>query len=168
MARPSAQARPEAREMLPQGRSSTRGGQGRQAPRADRVPSAGRHKAVPGFPWVSLVLAGALGASLLAGVLLGRPHDLWRSGFSLWLLLCAIALVAFALDKWLALRRWRRVPEWALLALTATGGWMGAWAGRAWFDHKTIKPSFVLRFWLASAWATLLWSAVLAGLLRSG
>ena len=71
MARSSAQTRPEAREVLPQARSSARGGQGRQAPRADRASSAGRHKAVPGFPWVSLVLAGALGASLLAGVLLG-------------------------------------------------------------------------------------------------
>lgn len=122
---------------------------------------------MPSFPWLHLLMAGALGASLLGGVLLGRPHDLWRSAVSLWLVLCALAWLAYGLDKGLARLGWRRVPEAWLLALAACGGWAGGWAGRAWFEHKTVKPSFVRRFWLASAWSVALWALVSWAVLAS-
>jgi uncharacterized membrane protein YsdA (DUF1294 family) len=62
----------------------------------------------------------------------------------------AFAFLAFGLDKWNSRRNARRIPESTLLALTAAGGALGAWAGMRAFRHKTVKTSFRLRFYGAA------------------
>src|SRR4051812_35195529 len=65
--------------------------------------------------------------------------------------LVGVNTAAFALygfDKRRAVRQGRRVPEAALLALAATGGSIGAYAGMGFFRHKTLKGSFRTLFWL--------------------
>ncbi len=74
-------------------------------------------------------------------------------------LLCAINLVAFlamGVDKWCAMRNWRRIPEKNLLLLAAVAGAPGIWLGARLFRHKTIKQPFRTRLVLASC-ANLLW-----------
>ena len=68
------------------------------------------------------------------------------SGFhALLLYLALINLAAFALfgiDKSLAVRGQRRIPERTLLWTAALGGSAGALAGMLLFHHKTRKPRF--------------------------
>lgn len=60
----------------------------------------------------------------------------------------AINLATFAmfgLDKALAQREVRRIPESILLCLALLGGTAGAYAGRSLFRHKTLKQPFSTR-----------------------
>jgi len=47
------------------------------------------------------------------------------------------AFIIYALDKWLAGKNFRRVPEKLLLLLAIIGGSVGAWSSMLLFRHKT-------------------------------
>lgn len=61
-----------------------------------------------------------------------------------------ITFATFALDKWKAERRRRRIPESWLLALAAFGGALGAWMAMNVLRHKSQKRSFQWRLILAT------------------
>jgi uncharacterized membrane protein YsdA (DUF1294 family) len=87
----------------------------------------------------------ALVAVLILGGLLA-----WLTGWSwsiFWIWLLAVNLVTFILygfDKAQAKRNGLRVPEIVLHGLALAGGFLGGWAGRALFRHKTQKGMFTL------------------------
>lgn len=56
-----------------------------------------------------------------------------------------VTFAMFALDKALAQREVRRVPESTLLWLALLGGTPGAYAARSLFRHKTRKQPFSTR-----------------------
>jgi len=68
------------------------------------------------------------------------------------------AFVAYGWDKRQARRGGWRVPELVLHGLALIGGVVGAWAGRAFFRHKTQKPVFLVVLIVASV----LWVAIVA------
>lgn len=74
-----------------------------------------------------------------------------------------VTALLYGLDKLLAPRSGRRVPELVLLTLTLLGGVGGAWIGMLFFRHKTLHNTF----WLTLILATAL-HAALAWLLISG
>lgn len=66
-----------------------------------------------------------------------------------WLMsITLVAFLTYGYDKVIAGSDRTRVPESVLLALTFTGGTIGALAGRSLFRHKTIKASFRRQLWL--------------------
>ena len=85
----------------------------------------------------------------IAGAILLSQYS--RSLGWVWAWLIAINVITFATfgyDKAISASELTRVPEWVLLALTFTGGTLGALLGRLVFRHKTVKASFRLKFWL--------------------
>ena len=72
----------------------------------------------------------------------------------------AVALAAFFVDKRLARRRARRVPEATLILLALLGGFAGGAVGIVLFRHKTRKPGFLIRFDAASVVAIAAWLAL--------
>lgn len=58
------------------------------------------------------------------------------------------AFIAYGIDKRRAIRRQYRVPEESLHWLQILGGFVGAYAGQRFFNHKIKKHSFMLRFWI--------------------
>ena len=69
------------------------------------------------------------------------------------LCLASTGIVTFALygfDKMQAKRDGGRVPEMILHLLTIAGGFIGGWAGRLVFRHKTRKPVFLIVLTLAT------------------
>ena len=54
------------------------------------------------------------------------------------------AFVLMGVDKWKAVRRWRRVPERALLLWCALLGALGGWLGIQVFRHKIRERKFTL------------------------
>ena len=58
-----------------------------------------------------------------------------------------VTFAAFGYDKAMARSKRTRVPEMVLLALTLSGGTIGALIGRVVFRHKTRKVSFRRQFW---------------------
>lgn len=88
---------------------------------------------------------------------------IWRYGAYFLLLELALSVasfVAYGIDKRLAQRQSSRISEKTLHTIDLVGGWPGGWLGRRTFHHKTIKRSFVVRFWL-----TVLAHLVVVGLL---
>src|SRR5688572_22904527 len=72
----------------------------------------------------------------------------WKPWLANWLL--AVNLLAFgyyAVDKALAQRSLRRIPEVVLHALALCGGSPAAFLAMWVFRHKTIKTSFRILFW---------------------
>lgn len=66
-----------------------------------------------------------------------------------WLvILNGVTFAAFGSDKKKAIDGLRRTPEIDLLILAAVGGVIGAYAGRAYFRHKTRKQPFSNRLHL--------------------
>jgi uncharacterized membrane protein YsdA (DUF1294 family) len=60
-----------------------------------------------------------------------------------------LAFAVYAKDKAAAKAgRWR-TPESTLLVLALACGWPGALLAQQWLRHKTNKPGFLARFWLA-------------------
>jgi len=53
------------------------------------------------------------------------------------------AFLAFAVDKWKAVRARRRIPEKTRLLAALLAGAPGAWLGARVFHHKTSKRSFL-------------------------
>ena len=79
-----------------------------------------------------------------------------------------VAFCAFGLDKWFARRGSRRISERRLLLLALCCGGLGAWLGAKTFRHKTRKPSFLWRLYLALAINVLAASAALWLYLKEG
>lgn len=82
---------------------------------------------------------------------------LWWVGLSpllAWIAAWSIpAFAMYGIDKRQARRDGWRVPEGVLHGLAFVGGVPGAWAGRAWFHHKTQKPVFLVVLVMATiAW----------------
>ncbi|WP_162842985.1 DUF1294 domain-containing protein [Neisseria animalis] len=63
----------------------------------------------------------------------------------------AISFFLYRRDKTAAVRQQRRIPENALHTADLLGGWVGAWAARHRYRHKTAKTSFITVFWLSVA-----------------
>lgn len=75
---------------------------------------------------------------------------LWRPppGVALvYLVLSAVAFVAYAIDKSAARRGARRTPESTLHLLALLGGWPGALLAQQFLRHKSTKASFRAVFW---------------------
>src|SRR5262245_46844811 len=99
---------------------------------------------------------------LLLLLLLIRPAWGWGWIAGLWLL--SVNLVTFGYygyDKRQARRAGPRVPEVVLHGLAIGGGTIGAYAGMAFFRHKTIKGPFRLVFWVVAVMQLLLIGAVI-------
>jgi uncharacterized membrane protein YsdA (DUF1294 family) len=78
----------------------------------------------------------------------------WIAFTSVW------AFLLFGFDKWRAGHtRRRRVAESSLCLLSAIGGWPGALLGIVVFRHKSSKPSFLFKFFLA----LVVWAALVVG-----
>lgn len=59
-----------------------------------------------------------------------------------------IAFVLMVYDKHLAKTKKQRISERTLLALVLFGGAIGSGFGMLFFRHKTVKKSYLLKFWL--------------------
>jgi uncharacterized membrane protein YsdA (DUF1294 family) len=68
-----------------------------------------------------------------------------------------IAVAAFWLDKRLAVRGARRIPERTLHLIELFGGWPGALLAQRIFRHKRGKPGFYLVTWLIVALHVAAW-----------
>jgi uncharacterized membrane protein YsdA (DUF1294 family) len=89
------------------------------------------------FALAAIVLGAALVVAL--GLLLrGHWYLDWLLGWS------ATAFLAYGWDKRQAIRGGVRVPEIVLHGLALVGGVLGAWAGRAYFRHKTLRTDFLV------------------------
>ena len=74
-----------------------------------------------------------------------------------WLIVITlVAFLTYGYDKAIAGSDRTRVPEKVLLALTLAGGTIGAFAGRSFFRHKTVKASFRAKLWLVVGFQVLL------------
>ena len=56
----------------------------------------------------------------------------------------ALAFAAFGIDKYCAIHKMWRVPEFFLWLLALAGGALGAWIGMTAFHHKTRYWQFVV------------------------
>lgn len=106
-------------------------------------------------------LIGAVVAGVAAFIvlwLLGlAPVLAWIAGWTL------PAFASYGIDKRQAEQRGWRVPEVLLHGLALVGGVIGAWAGRAYFRHKTRKPVFTVVLIAASVlWVVIVGWALLA------
>jgi len=59
-----------------------------------------------------------------------------------------IAFVLIGYDKNLAQNNKRRISEKTLLSFVLIGGTIGSGIGMLVFRHKTVKTSYLLKFWL--------------------
>lgn len=57
-----------------------------------------------------------------------------------------ITFIAFGVDKFLAVKNLRRIPEKDLLALSFIGGSIGGLLAMFAFNHKVAKSAFLLKF----------------------
>lgn len=100
----------------------------------------------------------ALYGSFIAGI--AAFVVLWWLGLSpllAWLVGWTVpAFAMYGIDKRQARSSGWRVPEAVLHGLALIGGVIGAWAGRAYFHHKTSKPLFLVVLVIAS----ILWVAI--------
>ncbi|MEI8333488.1 MAG: DUF1294 domain-containing protein [Chloroflexota bacterium] len=79
-----------------------------------------------------------------------------------WLVVINVATAAaYARDKLSARSGGRRIRERTLLLLNVLGGVVGAWIVFFGMRHKTLHR----RFWIVQSLATILWAAILLGVL---
>lgn len=94
-------------------------------------------------------IAGGVAAFVVLWLVGLSPFLAWIAGWSI------PAFAMYGIDKRQAHRGGWRVPETVLHGLALVGGVPGAWAGRAFFRHKTQKPVFLVVLVVASVlWAT--------------
>ena len=86
-------------------------------------------------------------AALIITAIIGLALWLWwrpEQVFWFWLLVAGIVTFLFyGFDKAQAKRNGWRVPEVVLQGMALAGGFLGAAAGMALFNHKTNKPAFM-------------------------
>jgi len=69
--------------------------------------------------------------------------------YLIWLIAASlITFILYGFDKSQSKRKGRRVPEYTLHVLALAGGFMGGWAGRSLFHHKTKKGIFLFVLFL--------------------
>jgi uncharacterized membrane protein YsdA (DUF1294 family) len=93
-------------------------------------------------PQLSFTLV-AIALVAVLGILLAWITD-WPA-FAIWIV--AISIITFLMygyDKSQAQRGGWRVPENVFHGLALAGGFLGGWAGRIVFHHKTRKPIFTI------------------------
>ena len=100
-----------------------------------------RSKILKIYAIIAFVLAIILTLLLIFGASLD-PLLSWLIAITL------VTFAAFGVDKGMAKAGRARIPEWTLLALTFSGGTVGALLGRYMFNHKTSKKSFRAKFWV--------------------
>ncbi len=66
-------------------------------------------------------------------------------------LMSVVTAAFYFVDKRLAIRGSRRIPESTLHVLELLGGWPGALVAQQLFRHKNRKPTFFLVTWLIAA-----------------
>jgi uncharacterized membrane protein YsdA (DUF1294 family) len=89
------------------------------------------------------------------------PGETWLLGWSVVTSVWAFGLFGF--DKARSRRSGaRRVSEFTLCATSALGGWPGGLLGLSFFRHKSAKPVFLFKFFVAF----LGWAAFLLGALK--
>lgn len=81
-----------------------------------------------------------------------------------WLgLASGVTLALFGYDKWRSRREGsHRISESTLLAASALGGWPGGLLAILVFRHKSAKPSFLMKFFVA----LLVFAGLCGGVLR--
>jgi uncharacterized membrane protein YsdA (DUF1294 family) len=73
---------------------------------------------------------------------------LWLGVLALYAAASVLCFVAYGLDKRAAARGAQRTPERTLLLLGLFGGWPGGLVAQQVFRHKTVKASFLAKFWV--------------------
>ncbi len=87
------------------------------------------------MPYVVFSIVGLLPLAILFALLNARLD--W-SEYLIWLMAVNITTFGvYGLDKILSRVRWLRAPNVTLHGLALAGGFLGGWAGRAIFNHKT-------------------------------
>lgn len=79
------------------------------------------------------------------------PSEVVWSAAAVYAATSVVTIGVYALDKSLARRGARRVPERTLHALELCGGWPGALLAQQLFRHKRSKPSFFVVTWAIAA-----------------
>ncbi len=102
---------------------------------------------------IGSAVAGLVLFVVLWLVLGWSPLVAWMAGWT------PVAFAAYGIDKRAAVRGGWRIPEVVLHGLALVGGVIGAWAGRAYFRHKTQHPAFLVVLVVASV----LWGAIVLG-----
>lgn len=96
-------------------------------------------------------LSVILAILFLVGVFFASRHDYihyWIAG--IYLPMSGLCFLAYAKDKWAAVKNGWRVKELTLQLMALFGGWPGALLAQKWLNHKVSKKSFLLVFWLMS------------------
>jgi len=107
---------------------------------------------------------------VIATLILGWGVLIWQPAMQLgalwlgaWMILAYVpmsllTLFLYASDKRRAKKQgaWR-TPEAMLLRLNLAGGWLGGAWGQWGLRHKTQKPSFLRRYWLAFSCHLIAW-----------
>lgn len=84
----------------------------------------------------------------------GLAALLWRVPIAVglsYLVLSAVTLTVYAVDKAAARANRQRVSEKTLHILALIGGWPGALIAQEWLRHKSVKPPFRAVFWVTVA-----------------
>jgi uncharacterized membrane protein YsdA (DUF1294 family) len=113
---------------------------------ARRTPAQGKSARSAAYgPHVSpYALFGGAAIALGLGVTLALIWGVGLNWYLAWILAWSVITFAFyGYDKRQAVAQGLRVPEIVLHALALVGGFIGGWAGRAYFHHKTRKPAFL-------------------------
>ncbi len=76
------------------------------------------------------------------------------------LLISIISFFTYGIDKYLAIKKRRRISEHTLLMLSLLGGVIGSILGMFIFHHKTRK----IKFYIGNILAILLWIGVIYGI----
>jgi uncharacterized membrane protein YsdA (DUF1294 family) len=102
------------------------------------------HKPKQFYMWVSII--GIVTITTLIYYMAGpvSPYNILLTGAGI------VTFLLYGFDKMQAKRDGGRVPEIILHLLVLAGGFIGGWAGRIVFRHKTRKPVFLVVLILAT------------------